>query len=439
MAFIRARTTGKVDKRGEPIQSFQVVWREPVRDDFGAPTGKFKQTSETFDTERKAKAHQRQIETELESAKGIDPSSQRAKANKPLGFYAKQYLDSLAGQIDPSTITGYTKLYRTHIAQVFGSRPVVSITSADVARFRAELLAPHERRSFVTRGKPATNRPGGEVVRSTKTVKQIIGTLKRILDTAQDDQAIASNPVISGRRRTTKQQGATSAKSFEHHPLTSAQVAAVADFIAKTKRSEIYALATVFAAYTGVRAAELQGLQVADVTLSEISGTAGAIRVERTATKSGGQWSYGTPKSAKSHRTVPLTSWLADDMRDYLAKHPMAHIPHAPLFPGRLNRYEFDWAKPIVADNVYDNYLQPACNALGLSGVRWHDLRHTFATMALSAGEHYMQVSKWLGHSSYVLTLTTYADYIREDDTAAPMLARPTVTGTNVVPIQKKA
>ena len=38
----------------------------------------------------------------------------------------------------------------------------------------------------------------------------------------------------------------------------------------------------------------------------------------------------------------------------------------------------------------------------------------------LSAGVYLMQVSKWLGHSSYVLTLSTYADYIREDDTAAP-------------------
>jgi hypothetical protein len=59
-----------------------------------------------------------------------------------------------------------------------------------------------------------------------------------------------------------------------------------------------------------------------------------------------------------------------------------------------------------VVDNVYHNYFQPACKALGLGAVRFHDLRHTFATLALSAGEHYMQVSKWLGHSSYVLTLT---------------------------------
>ncbi len=40
--------------------------------------------------------------------------------------------------------------------------------------------------------------------------------------------------------------------------------------------------------------------------------------------------------------------------------------------------------------------------------------------MNLSAGEHYMQVSKWLGHSSFVLTLTTYADHINEDEQAAP-------------------
>ena len=40
-ATIRKRTTGKVDKRGNPVVSYQVRWREPVRDEFGAPTGAF--------------------------------------------------------------------------------------------------------------------------------------------------------------------------------------------------------------------------------------------------------------------------------------------------------------------------------------------------------------------------------------------------------------
>ncbi|WP_428847501.1 hypothetical protein [Mycolicibacterium cosmeticum] len=105
---------------------------------------------------------------------------------------------------------------------------------------------------------------------------------------------------------------------------------------------------------------------------------------------------------------------------------------------------DFDWAKPIVADNLYHNYFQPACKALKIltaagSAPRLYDLRHTYATLALSAGEHYMAVSKWLGHSSFVLTLTTYADYIREDDTAAPNFKRPVVTADRrVVSLQRR-
>lgn len=165
----------------------------------------------------------------------------------------------------------------------------------------------------------------------------------------------------------------------------------------------------MFAAHTGVRASELQGLQVQDVTLSDIPGTVGSIRIERTAKRKNRVWLYGTPKSeASSDRFIPLAPWLADEMRQYLTEtHPFSatnsagnkHIPHAPLFPGRRNRYVFDWAKPV----------------------------HTFATMNLSAGEHYMQVSKWLGHSTLVLTLTTYADYISEQELAVPKVGRGTI------------
>ncbi|WP_373145921.1 tyrosine-type recombinase/integrase, partial [Mycobacterium marinum] len=109
-----------------------------------------------------------------------------------------------------------------------------------------------------------------------------------------------------------------------------------------------------------------------------------------------------------------------------------------PLFPGRRNRYVFDWAKPVCAASLYEHYLQPACRAMGLGAVRFHDLRHTFATMNLSAGEHYMQVSKWLGHSTFVLTLTTYADYINEDEQAAPKVGRGVVEADNVVPLQHR-
>ncbi|CAM4297583.1 Site-specific recombinase XerD [Mycobacterium basiliense] len=192
----------------------------------------------------------------------------------------------------PTTIQGYEKIYRAHIAAVLGSRPVAAITTAEVARFRADLLAPHPCRSFVTRGKPnpqrqAAIRSGGKSAmdqRSPATVKHIVGTLKRILDTAVDDQAIPSNPVVAGRRRTTK-PGSRAGQPFRHRPLTSSQVAALAAYISNVKGNPIYALVTVFAAYTGVRAAELQGLQVQDVMLSDMPGAAGAVRISRTAAR----------------------------------------------------------------------------------------------------------------------------------------------------------
>lgn len=511
-ATIRKRTTGKLDKRGNPVVSYQVRWREPVRNAFGAPElddqgrQKFRQTSETFDTERKAKAHARKVDNALESSH-IDPSTAKAKANLPLGHYAKQYLDSLVGSVDDSTIEGYEKIYRTHLAPVFGSKPVASITTADVTALRAALLAPHEYHQHVSRKRqqelstvPVSygQQSPRTVVRSAGTVKHIIGTLKRILDTAQDDQAIPANPVILGRRqRTTKRRVSSDGKApFKHHPLTANQVAAVHDWIAsqhvvsrETTNSSgpkgstytregngIYALAVLFAAHTGVRASELQGLQVQDITLpatvesgtdegSPLRGSPGevaTVRISRTAKRKGRQWIYGTPKSeASTDRVVPLAPWLAEELRQYLdTVHPFAgqlrdgkgkthYIAHAPLFPGRGNRYTFDWAHPVHAGNLYENYLAPACQALGIDKavggtVRFHDLRHTFATMNLSAGEHYMQVSKWLGHSTYVLTLSVYADYITEEQVVVPKVGRGSsgsaaALPSNVVPLRRKA
>ena len=97
-----------------------------------------------------------------------------------------------------------------------------------------------------------------------------------------------------------------------------------------------------------------------------------------------------------------------------------------------------DWSQPLAMGTFYDTVLKPALIAVGLPasqpakpatktcpaeparhGVRLHDLRHTLATMQLMAGVHFMQVSKWLGHSTFTLTLDTYGDWIPEEDGGA--------------------
>jgi integrase len=99
------------------------------------------------------------------------------------------------------------------------------------------------------------------------------------------------------------------------------------------------------------------------------------------------------------------------------------------------------------------NRLRPALAAVGLpastpaatledgtpvpavEGVRLHNLRHTFATLQLSAGTHFMQVSKWLGHSTFTLTLDIYGDWIPEQDGGASNnLPAPTAPGRAAEP-----
>jgi hypothetical protein len=59
--------------------------------------------------------------------------------------------------------------------------------------------------------------------------------------------------------------------------------------------------------------------------------------------------------------------------------------------------------------------------------------------MSLSVGEHYMAVSKMLGHASYVTTLTIYADYITESDggKSAPLRRPVAPTSPNVIPMRR--
>ena len=129
---------------------------------------------------------------------------------------------------------------------------------------------------------------------------------------------------------------------------------------------------------------------------------------------------------------------------------------------GQRYAVPLDWSQPLAMGTFYDTIFRPALEAVGLSasrpatsdtdgkpvaaihGVRLHDLRHTFAVLQLSAGVHFMQVSKWLGHSTFALTLDTYGDYIPEQDGGvANTLPEPPSSAsaehvTNVVPLRPR-
>lgn len=430
MAHVRKVETNK-KRNGKPVAHYEVRWVEfvLVTDDTGQLAKRKKYRQETYPT--KADADDRLREIERDAAQLGRVTGREARL-EPFAMYGRAFLDALEGSIKARTLAEYRRILDTYVLPEFATRPIGSITPADARRFRADLVS-----RGLARG----------------TIKHAFDVFRRVLDTAVTDGALPANPAASVPRLRQ-----TDTQPFTPHPLSAEQVAAVAGHVAA--RVPVYGLVVLFAAYTGLRAAELAGLEIQDITLAPGRGS---VRVERTKRRARREIVTGTPKSRKSRRTVPLDAWLADDLRDYLSTHPRRDDPTAPLFPARHGRNAvgmprkvaeapdtFNWAAPLDPNTVYATYLRPALRAHNLPvttparpettaedgtavpaapperGVRWHDLRHTFAVLSLSAGAHYMQVSKWLGHESYVTTLTIYADYIdTEEGGKAVPLARP--------------
>lgn len=459
MAYIRAHET-RAKRNGKPVKTYAVVWREEVRDDFGLPTGRMRARRETYPTKEAAEARRDELNAARHTPSGTSAvADQRKAGDLPFGYYARAWLDALrvkaaTGKVKADTVDGYERRLAVYALPEFGARAIASITPAHCEQYLAALVA---------RGlTPATLKHHWSVLRS-------------VFVYALRHKAIVSNPIdavdfsANGAQR----------RNRRHHPLTAEQVAAVAASIGE--RYPVYELLTLFAAYTGLRAEELAGLEVADVVYSPTPVGApvpagapvrASVNVWRAKKRRGGRWVADTPKSAKSRRTVPLPPWLAARMADYLADHPRTDEPTAPLWPNRALGgarrrgcraiAPLDYTEPVDTTAFYKNVLRPALAAVGLpastpakpatpdqpaqpavEGVRLHDLRHTFAALQLSAGVHFMQVSQWLGHSTYTLTLDVYGDWIPEAEGGVPNglpepTAPATVKASNVVPLRRQ-
>ena len=67
---------------------------------------------------------------------------------------------------------------------------------------------------------------------------------------------------------------------------------------------------------------------------------------------------------------------------------------------------------PLDAQNVVNRHFKPLLRRAGLPSIRWHDLRHTYATLNLAQGTHPTLVQKSLGHASVQLTLDRYSHWM---------------------------
>jgi integrase len=162
----------------------------------------------------------------------------------------------------------------------------------------------------------------------------------------------------------------------------------------------------VFAAalFTGMRQGELLVLRWADVDLDRA-----LIMVQQTLEKAGKNPRFGTPKTKRSRRTVPIPSELVSTLRTWKAKQNEERLLlGADYRDYRLVLTIADGA-PISHHNLTRRDFTRLIAAAGVPHVRFHDLRHSHASVLLAANVHPKIVSERLGHSSIGITMDLYS------------------------------
>jgi integrase len=288
----------------------------------------------------------------------IDPAAGRLT----VGQWSTRWLASQS-HLKPSTTARYEGIVARHVMPTWGDVPLSGVSHADVA-------------AWVTR-LSASGLAGS-------TVRYIHRVLALILALAVKDGRLARNPAASVRL--------PKAARTEKRYLTHEQVAALAE-AAGDRRLVVLALA-----YTGLRWGELAGLRVKRVDLMRRR-----IEVVEAVTEVRGHLSWGTPKNHQ-RRSVPIPRSLVDDLAVHMAGKGPDELVFTSTKGHVLRNLNF-------RRDVFDR----AARSAGLDGLTPHELRHTAASLAVSAGASVKSVQRMLGHASAAMTLDVYSGLFDDD------------------------
>ena len=220
---------------------------------------------------------------------------------------------------------------------------------------------------------PGSTRPGNPDAGRTQTA-HAYRLLRSILADAVREGLIAVNPCQTPR--------VAVLRPAERVPATPEEVEAIA-----AAMPERYRAAVLVAAWSGLRAGELFAL-----ARRHVDPDAGTVRVERAMIELAGQpVSYGPPKSDAGRRTVHLPAFVAEELAEHLDSF-VPDDPDALVFATATGRPLRGGPRAAM--------FHRARAAAGRPDLRWHDLRHTGATLAAETGASLKSLQRRMGHST---------------------------------------
>lgn len=338
----------------------------------------------------------------------------RADERMTVGRYLPEWLDAHGMEIRPGTSIYYGKLIRLHLLPRLGGVRLAQLAPTTIQRLYADLIA---------------DKAAGGAGLSPSSVAVIHQILHAALRRAAEHGLLARNvaDLVRPPRRVPP----------DIRPLSREQARALLEEARGERLEAIFVLALA----TGMRIGELLSLRWGDVDLERrhlsvrrtLSWLPAALPTPRGVSTP----TFGEPKTKRSRRRI-LLGLVGDDgkpiepavdaLRAHRARQAAERLRAGAAWGAQWHEGELvfcsEVGEPLRGEHVRRIYRR-LLRACGLPAVRFHDLRHTCATLLLLANINPKVVSELLGHSSVAMTLDVYSHVLpdMQEDAAAVLAA----------------
>jgi integrase len=292
--------------------------------------------------------------------KGIEP--QKIK----VGEYLDRWLrDAAKTQVRATTYVNYEGVVRNHIKPYIGGLQLAKLTAMNIHGLYSSMA---------------------EAKKSADTIRLVHAVLHRSMKQAVRWRLIPYNIAADVDK--------PKAPKADITPLDAAQVTKLLKAAEGDRFEALYILAVT----AGMRSGELFGLQWADVDLKEK-----AIMVRHSLQELKGRLTLTEPKTSRGRRRIELPQMAVDALVRHKAR----------MLKEGFGAVEYVFCNysggPLRRSHFQTGEFKPILRAAKLPVIRFHDLRHTSATLLLSQGVHPKVVQERLGHSQISVTLDTYS------------------------------
>jgi integrase len=302
---------------------------------------------------------------------------------------AERWFDNKVG-IRETTRSDYRLQLDCYLLPYFGSRKVTSISRLDIETFRAEMA----------KGVPASIKAARDALirefesqgrKPPKSLKPGVRTTNKCLSSVY---AILKYALLHGfvARNVAQQIDKLPAVTGSEAAVIEGNVLAPSELVRVLEHSdEHHWVAIALAIYCGLRQAEVLGLQWSDIDWD--NGRAEIRRQQR-------RGKFWATKTRSSRRFVELPPALMNRLLEWKTKCPPSE--RSLICPSITGL-------PMQGSALLRDGFYPALERAQIRRVRYHDLRHSFASNLLANGVDIVTVSKALGHANVTITLSTYA------------------------------